>query len=121
MAKQGLNFCQILGHYYQQVHLNDLAATSTPIGCLTINDQSGFATGTGLHIRAITPTAQGDLTVSINKVSSNAELPWTVRVPEAGGSAAPPATEVNPASSEQPSADQTHPTCLLYTSPSPRD
>ena len=106
LAKQGLNFCQILGHYYQQVHLNDLAATSTPIGCLTVNDQSGFATGTGLHIRAITPTAQGDLTVSINKVSGNAELPWTVRVPEAGGSAAPPAIEVNPASSEQPSADQ---------------
>lgn len=82
LAKQGLNFCQILGHYYQQVHLNDLAATSTPLGCLKVNDQSGFATGAGLHIRAITATAQDDLTVSIRKVARDADPRWIARMSE---------------------------------------
>ncbi len=104
LAKQGLNFCQILGHYYQQVHLNDLAETSTPIGCLKVNDQSGFATGTGLHIRAITATAQEDLTVSINKVPGNAEPPWALQTPAVEVSSASEA-EASPASSEQPPSD----------------
>ncbi len=89
LAKQGLDFCQILGHYYQQVHLNNLTATSTPIGCLAINDQSGFATGRGLYIRAIAPTGQDDLTVSITRVADDSGLRWTALQPEA---AAPPAS-----------------------------
>ena len=82
LAKQGLNFCQILGHYYQQVHLNNLSVPEQPIGCLRINDQSGFATGAGLHIRAISATLQEDLTVTINKITVESKLPWATLAPE---------------------------------------
>lgn len=82
LASQGLNFCQILGHYYQQVHLNDLAEPGKPIGCLKINNQTGFATGTGLRIRAISATLNENLAVSIDVVNSESNLPWTLPAPE---------------------------------------
>ncbi len=81
LANQGLNFCQILGHYYQNVHLNDLADPDEPVGCLEVNDQSGFATGAGLYIRALTGTVQDELSVTINKVSRDAASTWTTLAP----------------------------------------
>ncbi len=81
LANQGLNFCQILGHYYQNVHLNDLADPDEPVGCLEVNDQSGFANGAGLYIRALTGTVQDELSVTINKVSRDAASTWTTLAP----------------------------------------
>ncbi len=96
LAKQGLNFCQILGHYYQQVYLNSLEQLNTPIGCLKINDQSGFATGTGLYIRALAAKGQGDLAISINKVSGDAEPGWTSLATVASEPTATPEPPVTP-------------------------
>ncbi len=67
-AKQGLNFCQILGHYYSNIHITGTDA-EVPLGCLIVNGARGFATGSGLHFEAVVASHVTDLAVEINDIT----------------------------------------------------
>lgn len=86
-AKQGLSFCQILGHYYSQIHINSFNAPDTPIGCLVINGATGFATGSGLHIKTIAAADLDSLTVEIRALPADEATVWTAYATEDGQNA----------------------------------
>ena len=95
-AKQGRTFCQILGHYYRHISLNSLDAPATRLGCLIVNEQSGFAAGSGLHIRAVASLNATDLTVEIRRLAKDNVPVWA--------SYANPDGAVQSASAEAPDA-----------------
>lgn len=96
LAQQGLNFCQILGHYYQEVTLNSAARPELRNGCLVVDSQSGFAKGAGLHIRALAGSDRTGLTVRISHAPGADSVPWTSLLP----SSPPQTTPVPPAVTE---------------------
>ncbi len=67
-AKQGLNYCQILGHYYSNIHITS-TVSDAPLGCLIVNNAKGFATGSGLHIEAVVASHVSDLSVEIRDIT----------------------------------------------------
>ena len=69
LAKQGLTYCQILGHYYQNIHINNFSDPDTPMGCLMANGGSGYARGSGLHLRALTSAGASTLRVVVSDVT----------------------------------------------------
>lgn len=102
-AKQGRNFCQILGHYYRRISLNNLDAPDTRLGCLIVNDQSGFAAGAGLHIRAVASLNATELTVEIHRLAQDNAPVWASYAnPEA---AAPSASAETPDAPVEAAAD----------------
>ncbi len=69
-ARQGLNYCQILGHYYSDIHISS-STPNAPLGCLIVNDARDFVVGSGIHIEAVVPANSADLTVEINDITSD--------------------------------------------------
>ena len=69
LAKQGFTYCQILGHYYQNIHINNFSDPDTPMGCLMANGASGYARGSGLYLRALTSAGASTLRVVVSDVT----------------------------------------------------
>ena len=69
LAKQGLTYCQILGHYYQNIHINNFSDPDTPMGCLIPNGGLGYATGSGLYLRALTSAGASSLRMVVSDVT----------------------------------------------------
>ena len=69
LAKQGLTYCQILGHYYQNIHINNFSDPDTPMGCLMANGGLGYANGAGLYLRALASAGASAVRVVVSDVT----------------------------------------------------
>lgn len=103
LADQGLNYCQILGHYYQLIGISNFGAPETPLGCLLINGGSGYTNGTGVLIRPILSSGVSEATLEISEVLPPS--PATPQATEPEPAATPAAASDAPISDVQPAAD----------------
>ena len=92
LAKQGLTYCQILGHYYRNIHINNFSDPDTPMGCVMANGGLGYARGSGLYLRAVTSAGASTLRVVVSDVTE-ASNPAPGNVAQTDGDDAAPVDE----------------------------